>query len=307
MASDDIDRFELCIRDYLQHLKLERGLAENTLSAYRLDIKDFQTYGKVTDARYVAPAAVSQYVSHLGKVGRRPATIARKISTLKQFFKYLKEKAIIPGSPVESFSAPRISRYHPHYLSPAEVSSIIEGVDTATEAGKRDRAALEILYGCGLRISELIELRLGDIVFEAGFIRVTGKGNKQRLVPLGEFARRALESYLAVKKDKPGRNRLNHIFTSKLGEKFSRVGLWKVVRKWVRRAGVTKRVTPHIFRHSFATHLLEGGADLRAVQEMLGHADISTTQIYTTVDRDYIVAEHKKYHPRELARPDKSG
>jgi integrase/recombinase XerD len=165
---------------------------------------------------------------------------------------------------------------------------------------------VELLYGCGLRISELIELKPGDVEFEAGFVRVRGKGNKQRLVPLGEYAKAALRDYLSEPPVGQVSDEIVPLFRNRAGKKFSRVGLWKVIKRRVRAAGITKKVTPHTFRHSFATHLLEGGADLRVVQEMLGHTDISTTQIYTRIDRDYIVAEHKKYHPRELARPDKS-
>jgi integrase/recombinase XerD len=161
---------------------------------------------------------------------------------------------------------------------------------------------IEILYGSGLRISELIDLKYSDIEFEAGFLKVVGKGRKQRLVPLGGYAREALETFLATKEDKPGQARSKYVFSNRSGQRYSRVALWKMIKKRVLQAGITKPVSPHTFRHSFATHLLEGGADLRVVQEMLGHADISTTQIYTTIDREYIVAEHKKYHPRELAR-----
>jgi integrase/recombinase XerD len=157
-----------------------------------------------------------------------------------------------------------------------------------------------------LRISELLSLKLQDLEFDAGFIRVVGKGNKQRLVPLGGYARQALGKYLSLRDQQPQAAHCAVIFVNKRGQPFSRVGMWKIVRRRVKQAGIIKRVTPHTFRHSFATHLLEGGADLRIVQEMLGHADISTTQIYTTLDREYIVAEHRKYHPRELARPKNS-
>jgi integrase/recombinase XerD len=160
---------------------------------------------------------------------------------------------------------------------------------------------LELLYGSGLRISELINLKLSDIEFEAGYLRVAGKGNKQRLAPLGDYAKAALDAYLDADSQRPPHDRPGYVFVNKTGQRFSRVGLWKIVRKRVAQAGIAKRVSPHTFRHSFATHMLEGGADLRVVQEMLGHADISTTQIYTTIDRNYLVAEHKKYHPRELA------
>jgi integrase/recombinase XerD len=199
-------------------------------------------------------------------------------------------------------SAPKISRYHPYYLSPKEIETIIDSIDLDKQSGIRDKLIIELLYGSGLRISELINLKLSDIESEAGFIRVTGKGNKQRLVPLGNFARKALEQYLQFKEArKDTENSVNLVIANKKGKSFSRAGIWKIIKKLVAQAGIAKPVSPHTFRHSFATHLLEGGADLRVVQEMLGHADITTTQVYTSIDRDYIVAEHRKYHPRELA------
>jgi len=300
------EEYNLCLEDFLQYLKLERGLSVNTVSSYRIDIAEFGSYLKKQSPVSVKPADVGKFIEILGQTGKRPATIARKLSSLKQFFKYLFETGYTPYNPLESFTAPKISRYHPHYLSPSEISGIIESIDTKIEIGKRDRAVIELMYGCGLRISEVLNLKLADIEFEAGFVRVTGKGNKQRLVPLGDFARKALEGYLAFREDKPATRHVNNIFITRSGRKFSRVGLWKAIKKRIMQSGVTKKVTPHTFRHSFATHMLEGGADLRLVQEMLGHADITTTQIYTTIDRDYIIAEHKKYHPRELAGPDKS-
>jgi len=291
------------IEDYLQYLKLERGLSQNSLISYRRDLIEFLGRSGSTEPAKVSLHAATEYISHLTAEGRKPATIARKISSLKRFFAYLYDHGAVAENPFLALSAPRISRYHPHYLSPEEIGQIIDCIDVKLQHGKRDRAVFELLYGSGLRISELINLRLSDVEFEAGFIRITGKGNKQRLVPLGEYARQALEAYLDSSTQSLAEEQSNYIFSNRHGHRFSRVGLWKMVRKRVAQAGIAKKVSPHTFRHSFATHLLEGGADLRVVQEMLGHADISTTQIYTTIDRDYIVAEHRKYHPRELAQP----
>jgi integrase/recombinase XerD len=295
--------FEAIIQDYLQHIKLERGLSANSVQSYRRDLEEFKSFTKLKNPGMVSTAEFTRYVRHLSELGRKPATIARKISSLKQFFSYLYDKALVRINPVVSFSAPRISRYHPQYLSVREIAGILESIDTSTTAGKRDRAMIEILYGSGLRISELIDLKYNDIEYEAGFLKVIGKGRKQRLVPLGGYAREALEAFLATKEDKPGQARSKFVFSNRSGLRYSRVALWKMIKKRVLQAGIAKPVSPHTFRHSFATHLLEGGADLRVVQEMLGHADISTTQIYTSIDREYIVAEHKKYHPRELAGP----
>lgn len=287
------------VDDYLQHLKLERGLAANTVASYRHDLLEFVSAIKVNDPTQLNMRQARDYIAALTRSARKPATIARKISSLKQFFVHLEETGRLKQNPFSGLSAPRLARYHPPYLSPREVAQIIDGIDTATPAGRRDRAMLELLYGSGLRVSELLNLKTSDIEFEAGFLRIVGKGNKQRLAPLGEYAAQALNTYLDhLPKTATGGGL---VFFNRHGRPFSRTGLWKIIRRATLKVGLAKKVSPHTFRHSFATHLLEGGADLRVVQEMLGHADISTTQIYTTVDRDYLIAEHRKYHPRELA------
>lgn len=289
------------IADFLQYLKLERGLSANTISSYQSDLNEFAAKVTSKPPERITHQNASNYVESLSQLGRRPASVARKLSCLRQFFEYLQMRQIIDTNPFQPFSAPRISRYHPYHLSAEEINNIIDTIDVKSSGGKRDRAIIELLYGSGLRISELAALKIGDVEFEAGFIRVLGKGNKQRLVPLGKLAKMALEDYIESrdkeKEAKPG----PVLFDNRKSQVLSRTALWKIVRKRVQQAGITTPVSPHTFRHSFATHLLEGGADLRVVQEMLGHADISTTQIYTTVDRDYLIAEHKKYHPRELA------
>lgn len=299
--------FEIAVNDFLQHLRLERGVSANTLMAYRRDLLGFRKETNATDPKAVSASIITGYFGKLNAKGSRPATLARKISSLKQFFEYLKERNMVAENPAQVYSAPKIARYHPDYLSPREIESIINAIDISTESGKRDRVIIEMLYGSGLRLSELQNLKIEDVEFEAGFVRVMGKGNKQRLVPLGEYARVALLSYLEASETGKAVSRPRVIVLSKLGKPCSRVGLWKIIKQMVRKAGLGKQVTPHTFRHSFATHLIEGGADLRVVQEMLGHADISTTEIYTRLDRDYIIAEHRKYHPRELAGPRNSG
>jgi integrase/recombinase XerD len=293
---------KMYMEDFLQHLKLERGLSANTLAAYRTDLSSMLSAMKADKPGDLSASAINRHFSSLAQRGRKPATLARKISSLKHFLSYLQEAGVIKENPALAYSAPRISRYHPDYLSPEQVASIIKAVDDKARHAKRDRAILEVLYGCGLRISELINLKPSDIEFEAGFVRITGKGNKQRLVPIGTYARDAVSNYLEdrYRKEK-GATAAEHLFLNRFGKRFSRTGVWQIVKKYVGRAGITRRVTPHTLRHSFATHLLEGGADLRVVQEMLGHADISTTEIYTQIDRNYIIAEHRKYHPRELA------
>jgi integrase/recombinase XerD len=293
--------FEVTLNDFLQHLRLERGSSANTMLAYRRDILGFAKATGAKEPRQVTGAMVTGYFGKLNAHGSRPATLARKISSLKQFFDYLKEQNLVGENPAQLYSAPKIARYHPDYLSPREIEKIIKAIDVSSEQGKRDRTTIELLYGSGLRISELQNLHIEDIEFEAGFVRVMGKGSKQRLVPLGSYAREAVLEYLQASETGKQVSRPRTLILSKQGKPISRVGLWKSVKLMVRKAGIAKQVTPHTFRHSFATHLIEGGADLRVVQEMLGHADISTTEIYTRLDRDYIIAEHRKYHPRELA------
>jgi integrase/recombinase XerD len=289
------------IEDFLQHLKLERGLSANTVISYYRDLKEFQLKVSGINAEKITPHHASQFVGYLSRHSRKPATVARKLSCLRQFFEYLKSRRMAKTNPFVTFSAPRISRYHPYYLSADDINKIITGIETKSNSGKRDRAIIELLYGSGLRISELAALKKSDIEFEAGYIRVWGKGNKQRLVPLGKLAKNAILDFLERDEALKQRSEGKVLFGNSKGLQLSRTSLWKIIRKRVHLAGITKPVSPHTFRHSFATHLLEGGADLRVVQEMLGHADISTTQIYTTIDRDYLIAEHKKYHPRELA------
>ncbi|MDD3732084.1 MAG: site-specific tyrosine recombinase XerD [candidate division Zixibacteria bacterium] len=294
------DSVPVIIEDYRQHLKLERGLSENSLEAYIRDLMAFARVVKGKDLRKITPVDINSYFLSLSRKGSKPATLARKISSLKGFYAYLKENHQIKENPALAYNAPRIARYHPDYLSPKEILGIIEAIDVKSKTCCRDKAIIELLYGSGLRLSELINLKISDLELEAGFLRVLGKGNKQRLVPVGEYTKQALNAYFETGRQlNPGVIQ-ELVFVNRTGSKFSRVGLWKIIKKLVLQAGLTKKVTPHTFRHSFATHLLEGGASLRVVQEMLGHADITTTEIYTKIDRDYIIAEHKKYHPREL-------
>jgi integrase/recombinase XerD len=296
------------IDDYLQHLKIQLGLAHNTIDSYRRDLAEFQAVSQLADLTEAKPAVLSAYLKRLVTAGRKPSTIARKISSLRRFYAHLLSQKLIESNPTSGLSAPRIARYHPGHLTVQEVDRIIEAIDTGKLVGLRDRAGVELLYGCGLRISELAHLKLTDIEFEAGFVRVWGKGNKQRLVPLGGCAKSAVEGWIAKMPEVLDRDKSELLFPSRRGRPFSRVGVWKIVKKLAQQAGITKTVTPHTFRHSFATHLIDGGADLRVVQEMLGHADISTTQIYTTLDREYLIAEHKRYHPREsVHRPPGEG
>ena len=291
---------QAAIDDYLAYLKLERGLSANSLEAYRRDLKDFCSGQGQVGVAHIRPRDAADYVQRLTRQGLKPATIARRISAVGQFFSYQVDRGVIGDNPFKGYSAPKIARYHPECLTPEEIGRLLGAVDSSTARGRRDLAVIELLYGCGLRLSELINLQRSDLEFEAGFVRVRGKGGRQRLVPLGRFAAEALKAHLEGLSN--GDSQPDLVFHNRYGKAFSRVALWKAVKRLVTLAGITKPVSPHTLRHSFATHLLVGGADLRVVQEMLGHADISTTQIYTSIDRDYLVTEHAKYHPRELAR-----
>ncbi|MFQ5498319.1 MAG: site-specific tyrosine recombinase [Candidatus Zixiibacteriota bacterium] len=289
------------MNDFLEYLRLERGLSANSIAAYSGDLREFYSSVGLTRPSDIRPGRIVDYLGRLTDQSRKPSTIARKISSLKQYLAYLSDEGVVKGNPASILSSPKIARYHPHYLSPLDIMQILDGIDVATLIGLRDRAIIELLYGSGLRISELVGLKQDCVEWEAGFVRITGKGSKQRIVPLGGPARTAMTKYLESRLKPASSAYANYVFLSRLGKGLSRVAAWKMVRKRVLAVGIAKSVSPHTFRHSFATHLLDGGADLRLVQEMLGHADISTTEIYMTVDRDYLIAEHKKYHPRELA------
>jgi len=293
------------ISEYLQYQELECGLSANSLAAYRRDIREFKELFKLPEDYNVAHRTVNEYIRKLSSLDRKPASIARKLSSLKNFYKYLRDKELVKENPFEFARVPRISRYHPDYLTVDEIKRIIEKPNQGEENGVRDRAILELLYGTGMRISELINLKMSAVYDEIGFIKIVGKGNKERLVPYGGFAQKAVERYLSeVREKKRGIVESDILFLSSRNRKFSRVGLWKVIKKYALTAGIGKDVTPHTFRHSFATHMIEGGADLRIVQELLGHASITTTQIYTQVDREYLLSIHREFHPRERLMKD---
>jgi len=287
------------IDEFILYLKTERTSSENTIDAYERDVSQFLLFtARSPDS--VVESDIENYIFSMSKSGLSPVSITRKISSLRVFFHFLQAEGIVKNDPTETVDAPKTERKLPDILEPFEIEKIINAVDVSTSFGLRDRACLELLYGCGLRISELLSLRLEDVFLDEMFVRILGKGKKERLIPLGEKARRALIEYL-----KNGRiyffeknKKTPLIFLSKSGKKLSRMGFWKRLQSYLQIAGIEKRVTPHTFRHSFATHLLEGGADLRAVQIMLGHSDISTTQIYTHIDREYLKETLKSFHPR---------
>jgi integrase/recombinase XerD len=287
---------------YLDYLTVERGLAPNTRASYSADLLKFLTYlkaGGISDWSQVRYSEVMGFLSQSQEQGLAPRSRARMLSALRGFFKFMLRDSHLRESPVANLASPRLRRQLPVILSVAEVERLLARPNLELPLGQRDTAMLEVLYGTGLRVSELVALTMGRVNLEVGFLVVLGKGSRERIVPAGEVATEAVRSY--VKEARPlllkGRT-TETLFVTNRGAAMTRQGFWKLLKKYGREAGLKKKLSPHILRHSFATHLLERGADLRSVQMMLGHADISTTQIYTHVARERLREVHKKYHPR---------
>lgn len=294
---------ESFLKEYLATLKVEKNLSENTIHSYKSDLTSFLNFitnSGIDDLSDIKTTNITSFFKLLKDAGLNETSAARYFSSLKGFFKYLYRNEYIKSNPVDRISPPKISRKLPEVLNVREINLILEQPNFKDTIGLRDKAILELFYACGTRISELINIKVNDLFLSEEVIRVFGKGSKERLIPIGSSAIKWIKKYL--KKSRPllvkNIKSENYLFLNQRGTKFSRMGIWKIVKKYVEQAGIKKNVHPHTFRHSFATHLIEGGADLRAVQEMLGHSDISTTQIYTHIDRDYIKLVHKKYHPR---------
>jgi integrase/recombinase XerD len=283
---------------FLKAIKLEEGLSANTLDAYRRDITAFLAFMGDKKAEEVSKTDVTRYLRALYDLGLNPSTVNRRLSAIKKFLHFQQGGK----GPVMRIQGPRLHRRLPVVLSVNEVKKILSLPDTTNIRSIRDAAILETLYASGMRISELISLERSVYVPEIEYIMVTGKGRRERLVPLGSFAIEAIERYLD--KSRPllakGKKDSNKLFLTQRGLGFSRSGMWKLIHGYIMKAGIRKKVTPHTFRHSFATHLLEGGADLRVVQELLGHASINTTQIYTHLNREYLLEIHRQYHPRAM-------
>lgn len=299
--------FDRELKRYMQFVKVEKGLAENSTLSYENDLHRYLTFlsreFKLNDLGGVTLQHIEQFLSELADLELSPSTIARNISSIRSFHEFAVVENLASANPAELVDLPKKAGKLPEVLTADEVLSIIDQADRTINAGIRDAAILETLYATGMRVSELTGLELDNLFFEIGFIRVIGKGNKERLVPVGQHAQTSIEHYIEAargqflsKKDRSKSD--NKLFINQRGGPLSRMSIWNIVNKYAKKAEIEKNVYPHIFRHSFATHLLEGGADLRAVQEMLGHSSIMTTEIYTHVDRSLLHQVHKEFHPR---------
>ncbi len=296
--------WNILIKQYINYLRLERSLSDNSLQAYYRDVVKLRQFLEISNMD-VAPTAVtgkhlSEFLQYLGQLGLSPRSQARILSGIKGFYNFLLYEEITDEDPTSAVDMPKLGRKLPDTLNVQEIERIIGAIDLSTREGARNRAMIEVLYSSGLRVSELVTLRMNNLYFDIGFMRIFGKGNKERLVPVGREALKYLKIYIeevrGAGKIAPGFE--NYVFLNRSGRNLTRVMIFTIIKDLTLRAGIKKRVSPHTFRHSFATHLIEGGADLRAVQEMLGHESITTTEIYTHLDRDYLRQIITEFHPR---------
>lgn len=296
--------WETSIIQFRSYLKLERSLSENSITAYETDMRKLVTYLNMNKIN-VSPVTITlkhlkDFIYWINELGLSARSQARIISGLKAFFKYLILEDIIDNDPSSLLESPRLGRKLPEVLSIDEIDQIMAAIDLSQPEGQRNKAIIETLYSCGLRVSELINLKISNLYFDDGFIRVVGKGDKERLVPIGQKAMKEIRYYfqdrnLMANIDK---NSENIVFLNRRGKQLTRVMIFTIIKRLVEKAKIDKKVSPHTFRHSFATHLIDGGADLRAVQEMLGHESIITTEIYTHLDREYLRDAIIQFHPR---------
>lgn len=297
-------KLESCVDCYLSHLRVERGLAANTIEAYGADLARFVRYcedhGEGVAAK-IGRATVSAFLESLAREGLGPRSAARNLSAVRGLMRFLVREGELTSDPTSLAARPKMGRKLPRPLTPAEVLRLIATPDVSSVRGLRDRAMLSLAYAAGLRVTELVSLEVGDIDFRRGVVSAFGKGKKRRLVPIGEVALRHLEEYRAALANRArprGPSARPLLFPAPSGRALTRQAFWKIVKRYARTAGIVERMHPHRFRHSFATHLLAGGADLRSVQTMLGHADVTTTEIYTHVTRDHVRQAYARSHPR---------
>lgn len=293
------------LEEYLHYLKIERGLSENTIQSYKRDLSQYFSFldeKEISSWEQVDRYLVLDFLEFLRNEGKSSATIIRMVSSLRKFHQFLRQERMTDNDPMQHIDTPKKTQRLPKTLSIKEVEKIIESPDTNDALGIRDRAILEVMYATGLRVTELITLKLDDLHLSLGLLQTVGKGDKERIIPLGDVAIKWVNLYLEKSRPellaKNKKDKTNILFLNYKGEGFTRQGIWKNLKVYVIQAGIEKEVTPHTLRHSFATHLLENGADLRVVQELLGHADISTTQIYTHISKKRMADVYKTYFPR---------
>ena len=298
------------IKGYENYLKIEKSLSSNTVDAYIRDINKMDGFFNSEDSKKkinsINHEDFQNYLAHLNELKINARSQSRVISSMRSFFKYLMIEKIIDNNPSELLENPKTGKKLPEFLTIDEIDLMVSQIDRSKSDGERNIAILEVLYGCGLRVTELIELKISEIYWKEGFIRIIGKGNKERLVPLGKIASKHLKIYLNEIRvhQKIDNQFVDHVFINKNGKKLSKIIIFKIIKKLTEKAGIQKNVSPHTLRHSFATHLVEGGADLRAVQEMLGHQSITTTEIYTHLDKNYLKQNILDYHPLEKSKMD---
>jgi len=291
------------IQDFLHFLTVEKGLAKNTIISYKRDLQQYSYFLREIDVHNVKDISRTHIIRYLSKMkndGKSSKTMARNVASIRSFHQFLLREKLTEEDPTLHIETPQMEKKLPKVLNLPEVEALLNAPNMSNEFGYRDKAMLEILYATGMRVSELIELNISDAHLTMGFIRCIGKGNKERIIPIGSKAIEALELYLQYGRPKlvKPKHRSDALFLNHLGKRLTRQGFWKILKKLSKDAGIKKEFSPHTLRHSFATHLLENGADLRAVQEMLGHADISTTQIYTHVTKTRLKDVYAKFHPR---------
>lgn len=300
--------WDLQIKHFGNYLKLERSLSANSIEAYVRDVEKLRQFMEMTfpsvNAMKVTPKHLQGFIEFIHSLGMSAYSQARILSGVKAFFKYLLFEEIIDKDPTALIEGPKLGRKLPDTLSYPEIEKLLEAIDLSTPEGARNRAMLETLYSSGLRVSELVEMKLTNVYFDMAFLRVVGKGNKERLIPIGRDALRYLKIYVDEIRGRPPHRSVQkgfepYVFLNRNGRKLTRVMIFTIIKNLAKEIGLKKTISPHTFRHSFATHLIEGGADLRAVQEMLGHESITTTEIYTHLDRDYLRQVIQEFHPRK--------
>lgn len=298
---------EIYLKQFVTFLKLERSLSDNSIQAYERDVEKLLHYKGIIQSKTSMAnwdgKQLQQFLQYLAELGLSAYSQARILSGIKSFYKFLVTEDIIKQDPTVLLEGPKLGRKLPDTLSLEEIDALLQAIDLSTPEGQRNKAILEVLYSCGLRVSECVELKTGNLYLEemgVGFVKVVGKGNKERLVPIGKEASKYVRIYIEqIRNGMPIQKGFeNHLFLNRRGKKLTRAMIFTIIKNLAAKAGIKKNISPHTFRHSFATHLVEGGADLRAVQEMLGHESITTTEIYTHLDRDYLRSVVQEFHPR---------